>query len=88
MPEVGDWLEATEGTLNNAVWGVNNGIVSRAGWQFQWYREDTPIDGATDMRYLVVADDVGNRLRVETIVVDQFWRDSDPIMSDYTDIVT
>ena len=88
MPEVGDWLEATENDLFNPIWYIKNGLMAIAGWQFQWYREDDPIPGATEMRYEVVAEDAGSRIRVEVIAYDQYWRETPPIMSDYTDPVT
>ena len=88
MPSVGDWLECTDGDLYNETWFIYNGLMGIEGWQFQWFREDDAIDGATSLRYEVVADDVGSRLRVQVICWDQRANWSDPIFSDYTDPVT
>jgi len=88
MPEVGDVLEAEEGTLFNPLWDIHIGLIGKLGWDYQWYREADPIAGATDMYYEVVADDVGSRLRVEATPYDTWVRNTGPFMSDYTDEVT
>ena len=87
-PIVDDWLEAIEGTTLNPIHPNNGGVIARAAWTWQWYREATPIGGATEFRYQVQAADIGDRIRVETIPIDIYFRETDLIVSEWTDPVT
>lgn len=54
-PKIGETLSA-----------VTNGTPSGAALQYQWYRGDTPISGATDRTYIPsTAEDVGETMKVE-----------------------
>ena len=54
-PKIGETLSA-----------VTNGTPSGAALQYQWYRGDTPISGATDRTYIPsAAEDVGETIKVE-----------------------
>ena len=87
-PKVGDFLSATEGTVDNSMWWVNNGCISTTGWEWQWYRDDTPITGATDKFYEVTSEDVGKVLKAKTTPIDQWFRPTNEMFTAPTDPVT
>ena len=88
-PSVGDWLEPTQGDLNNPIYDVNNGLLSLSAWRFKWYRENNTIVGETSRRYQVQAADVGSRLRCDVQIQDQWFRYADGwITGPWTEVVT
>jgi hypothetical protein len=46
---------------------------STASPHFQWYRDDTPMRGATSATYVVRATDLGHRLRVVVTMTADNW---------------
>lgn len=87
-PEVGDFLEATAGTVDNAMWWVNNGCASTSAWTWQWYRDGDPIGGATTQFYEVTSADIGSVLTVKTNPQDQWWRSTNDLFTPPTYPVT
>lgn len=87
-PSVGDWIEARRGTIDNALWEQAYGLTARAAWSWQWLRDGNPIAGANDYRYQVQAADVGAQLSVTATPIDLMHRETNPVNSDTTDVVT
>ena len=62
-------------------------FVEEGNTKIQWYRDDEPIDGATEKQYILTEYDIGSKISVEVRCVDEYGNMAPAVKTEKTTAV-